>query len=173
MILKRFQIPNFTRQNPQKILAILSFSLALLLFLGEIIINLDSFKQPPINIKPPALIKTEANLLTNSPLFTKALFGIYTQGLDNKEIKPSLLNLKVVGILFSQNKESSQVIIQASKGEEKNYTVGDSLPGGAIIKSISPQRVVILYNGRLEHLSLSKNRLILEPIPLELKFYAR
>lgn len=73
-----------------------------------------------------------------------------------------MLDAEIVGIMFDDNEEYSQVIIKVGGGPEKVYSIGDSLPGGAIIKRISPDAIVVLHNGALESLSLPKNELIFE-----------
>ena len=91
-------------------------------------------------------------------------FGDYVpKNLSDADVKQSMLDLTVVGIMFADSEEASHVIIRAANGREKTFGVGDSLPGGAIIKRITPDGVLISRNGALESLSLQKKALIFEP----------
>lgn len=91
-------------------------------------------------------------------------FGDYVpNNLNDADVKQSMLNLKVVGIMFSETKEASHVIIRTAGGREQAFSVGDLLPGGSIIKRITPDGVLIGRKGVLERLNLPKNVLIFEP----------
>ena len=99
-----------------------------------------------------------------------AFFGDYVPtNLNEAGVKQSMLDLKVVGIMFSENDEASHVIIQMAAGRERTFKVGDSLPGGGIIKRITPDGVLIGRNGSLESLSLPKKALISAPPPKPLE----
>lgn len=93
-----------------------------------------------------------------------AFFGDYVpKSLNEADVKQSMLDLSVVGIMFSNSEKASHVIIRSAGGREQTFNVGDSLPGGAIIKRITPDGVLIRRNGQLESLSLPKNALTFEP----------
>ena len=90
-------------------------------------------------------------------------FGDYVpKTLSDAGVKQSMLNLKIVGIMFAKNEKDSHVIIMTAAGKEETFKVGESLPGGAIIKRITADGVLIGHNGVLESLSLPKNVLIFE-----------
>lgn len=94
-----------------------------------------------------------------------AIFGSYVpKDLDESSVQESLLNLEIVGILFAPNLQDSHVIIRAADGEEKTYLVGDALPGGAVLKKITAQGILVERDGNLESLSLPKGELTFEPI---------
>lgn len=108
-------------------------------------------------------IKAEAKNNSNTALNT-AFFGDYVpNNLNEADVKQSMLDLTVVGIMFSSNEKNSHVIIRTAGGGEQTFGLGDSLPGGAIIKRITPEGVLIRRNGALESLSLPKNALTFEP----------
>ncbi len=95
---------------------------------------------------------------------TWPLFGEYVpKQFGGMGIKQSKLDLEVVGILYSPRAEASQVIVRTSTGDEKLFNIGQTLPGNALIKGISPDAVLVLYHGELERLSLSKRSLTFEP----------
>ena len=108
-----------------------------------------------------ASIKAKVHVSTarlNTPFF-----GDYVpKNLDDGNIKQSMLDLKVVGIMYDKSEVASHVIIRSSGGLEQTFNQGDTLPGGAIIKRITPDGVLIGRNGSLESLSLPKNALIFD-----------
>ncbi|KTD11259.1 type II secretion system protein N [Legionella jamestowniensis] len=144
------------------LMAVFLFFLTFFLFLWEIINFFQSTKQVTVTTiyrKQPV----QETLHSRSPIFTTPLFGDYLPAnLAEADIKQSMLDAEIVGIMFDDNEEYSQVIIKVGGGPEKVYSIGDSLPGGAIIKRISPDAIVVLHNGALESLSLPKNELIFE-----------
>ncbi|GEM_PF-1778296 len=100
------------------------------------------------------------------------LFGDYVpSNLDAAGIRQSMLNLKVVGIVFAENENDSQVILQQENGQEYFFRVGDELPGGGVIKRITIEGVLVLRAGDLERLSLPRDELNFEapaePMSLE------
>jgi general secretion pathway protein C len=115
----------------------------------------DQLIDNKIKVKQPSL---------NAGLNT-AFFGDYVpKNLSDSDVKQSMLNLTVVGIMFADNsEETSHVIIRSAGGREQTFGIGDSLPGGAIIKRITSDGVLIGRNGSLERLSLQKNALTFEP----------
>jgi general secretion pathway protein C len=65
------------------------------------------------------------------------------------------LNLKLVGIYFTQDDNKALAIIGEGAGEELTYSIGDQLPQSkARLEQILRDRVVLSRHGRLETLSL-------------------
>ncbi len=90
-------------------------------------------------------------------------FGNYVpKNLNTTDVKQSLLNLKVVGIMLAKPEKDSQVILHTAGGRDQTFRVGDTLPGGVIIKQITPDGVFVERKGELESLSFPKNELIFE-----------
>lgn len=90
-------------------------------------------------------------------------FGDYVpNNLNDADVKQSMLDLTVVGIMFANSESASHVIVRTASGRERAFGVGDTLPGGGIIKRITPDGVLIGRNGALESLSLQKNALTFE-----------
>lgn len=94
-------------------------------------------------------------------------FGQYLPE-DGKGIQQTNLDFVLVGVLYSENPKNSQVIVRQSNQEEKSYHVDDTLPGGAVIKKITENSVIILYDGKLQRLSLPKDSLIFGAKPKSL-----
>lgn len=87
------------------------------------------------------------------------LFGVpeapaeqQAEALDAPETR---LNLTLRGVLAAGEPAFSRAII-ASGNEERLYPVGASVPGGATIHSILPDRVILRRAGKLEALSLPR-----------------
>ena len=88
------------------------------------------------------------------------LFGNYASVNGNGGIiRQSTLAIDIIGIMYSSRASHSQVLIRLNNGEEHSYVVGDELPGGAVIKKIKVDSVVILFQGTLEVLNLPANKL--------------
>lgn len=149
--------------DPKKIAAIIIFILAFFAFIWEIISGFHHSEQAKTENEPSNLVANSAPISASSQLFTTALFGVYVPvNLSDSDIKESMLDVQVVGIMYSSKNSESQVVLKVAGGKEKNYVVGDSLAGGAIIKRITKEGVVVLHNGVLESLNLPKNKLIFD-----------
>lgn len=109
-----------------------------------------SFDQRDATMDAPEL--TEQTL---SPFF-----GEYVpETLDGTNIRQSMLDLKVVGVIFSEQEANSKVIIQSANDMEMILGVGDALPGGVVIKRITSEGVLLGRDGTLERLDLPKQEL--------------
>ncbi|MGV3740597.1 MAG: type II secretion system protein N [Gammaproteobacteria bacterium] len=99
-----------------------------------------------------------------------AIFGEYIpKTLVDINVKPSGLDLSIAGIVFSSDPSKSMVIINAPGNQTQTFSIGDTVPGGAKIKQITPDGVVLKRDGELESLSLPKDELIFESEPEPLK----
>ncbi|KTD51606.1 general secretion pathway protein C [Legionella quinlivanii] len=149
--------------EPVKLIAILLFTIFLGLFLTEmysLAINSQEQSSAELNIERVKPGTSQEELNKKSPIFKAALFGVYVPvNLSGQDIKESMLDLEIVGIMYSPEKNASQVLIRSAGGQERLYVIGDSLPGGATIKSINEQDIVVLHNGALESIKLPKNQL--------------
>lgn len=103
-------------------------------------------------------------------ILDSSIFGVYVpDDLNEDNVKKSMLNLTLVGILLAHKPENSQVIIRNANGDEKTYKISDKIPGGAVIKRIIAGGILVDRNGTLESISLPKNDLIFEPVAKPLK----
>ena len=108
-------------------------------------------------------VKIEAKQVALNTGLNTAFFGEYVpHNLNDVAVKQSMLDLQIVGIMFSTNEKESHVIIRTAGGREQTFGVGDSLPGGAIVKRITADGMLISRNGALESLSLKKKKLTFE-----------
>ena len=118
-----------------------------------------------LSVRHDKLIEANTNLKLESSTvgLSTPFFGDYVpENLSEGDVKQSMLDLKVVGIMFDKREAASHVIIRSANGLEQTFNQGDKLPGGAIIKRITPEGVLIGRNGSLESLSLPKNALIFD-----------
>lgn len=100
------------------------------------------------------------------------LFGEYIpQGNEKGSIPKTILNLKLLGVLKATTKSHSQAIIQVVGGEEKVYKLNDTIPGDAKIIRIFDDSILLLRQGQIERLTLSRPKLksTQSPKPLEFK----
>lgn len=125
---------------------------------------------------PPVVTASDKNLeKTMKPdsfdyILNSSFFGVYVPNdLNEDNVKKSMLDVTLVGILLADKVDDSQVIIRSHGGDEKTYKIGDAIPGGALIKRIMAGGVLVERNGALESLSLPKNDLTFEPVAEPLK----
>lgn len=97
---------------------------------------------------------------SSTDLLSYPLFGQYIpKDTDKNAIPKTLLNLKLIGVLKAHEKKYSQTTIQVVGGQEKNYAIGDTLPGGAKIINILDDSVFLMHKGRIEKLSFPQSSL--------------
>ncbi|MCH9689896.1 MAG: general secretion pathway protein GspC [Gammaproteobacteria bacterium] len=113
----------------------------------------------------PVFKKTASlKALIKSSAVTVPLFGDYVPNdVEGAGVERSSLDVSVVGILFASDENASHVMLALPGGEVKSFGVGDKLPGGAVIKRITSEGVLLLYQGRMESLILPKNELLFSP----------
>jgi len=80
-----------------------------------------------------------------------------------KNLPKTTLKLTLTGVLASTNKKQASALIQGPNKETINYKINDELPGGATLKDVFSDRVVIERSGRLENLVFIETR----PIGIE------
>lgn len=68
------------------------------------------------------------------------------------------LNLTLVGLLADGTDRYSRALIAIQNGDEKGYAVGDDISRGVTLQAIFPDRVILSRNGRLETLSLERDK---------------
>lgn len=77
-----------------------------------------------------------------------------TAPLPPVEAPDTRLDLSLQGILFSQDRSQAKVIVAKSGSKGEEYQIDSNLPGGAILREIYPDRVIIERNQRYETLRL-------------------
>ena len=66
------------------------------------------------------------------------------------------LQLILRGVFASDDPALAGAIVAERSGKEAFYNVGDTLPGGAVLKEVYPDRIVLQRSGRLETLRMPK-----------------
>ena len=79
------------------------------------------------------------------------------------------LQLTLVGILTATSTQAAQVIIATPDGVQKTYTIGQQLPGDAVLYKILSNSIIILHHGRLEELSMVNSKFSKQRKPLSSK----
>lgn len=107
---------------------------------------------------PAPIYKTQtaaAPVFNADALADMHLFG--TANVNNAVNAPeTTLNLTLRGIVAANPDMQQSLAIIASNGTGQMYAVGAQLPGGAIIQSIYPDRVLLSLNGHMQTLRLPK-----------------
>tara|TARA_Y100000588_G_C14226190_1_gene913236 strand:- start:1458 stop:1982 length:525 start_codon:yes stop_codon:yes gene_type:complete len=158
---------DFTTLIHKPSIAKVLFLVLLLLFVFQLFFNIkslyyldDVFVQKPSPIaqnKPPANITAIQNL---------SIFGDYiSDDMSGDDIKKTVANLKLVGIMYSAQEENSMAMIQTESGQEKMFHVGDQISDGIYIRRITPGGIVLSRDGRLEKLNLPKDEINFETPP--------
>ena len=101
------------------------------------------------NSPAAALHQIDANSVAE-----RHLFGVAGATTGNSANAPdTTLALTLHGIVAGKRASDSRALIVVN-GDEEPYAVGAQLPGGAVIRSIYPDRVLLARDGRLEALRL-------------------
>jgi general secretion pathway protein C len=93
------------------------------------------------------------------------LFGSTSLEVKNAPIAPKTLpktslKLKLTGVLASPSPDEASALIEGPDRDTENYAINDELPGGATLKQVYPDRVVIERSGRLENLVFVESKSI-------------
>ncbi|MGH8372809.1 MAG: type II secretion system protein GspC [Gammaproteobacteria bacterium] len=88
-------------------------------------------------------------------LIDQHLFGAAGVQTASKNAPETTLDLTLNGIASDAHQPVSRAIITAG-GKQQTYGVGAQLPGGAVIKDILPDQVLLNLNGHVESLRLPK-----------------
>ncbi len=71
-----------------------------------------------------------------------------------EEAPDTQLRLTLKGVLAARESRNAKAIIADAGGQEDTYGIDDALPGGATLKEIHADRVILMHNGRFETLRL-------------------
>lgn len=72
------------------------------------------------------------------------------------EAPETRLQLILRGVFASDDAAAAGAIIAERNGKESFYGVGDQLPGGAVLKTVYEDRIVLMRSGRLETLRMPR-----------------
>lgn len=123
---------------------------------------MDEATVPLNEPETPSPIARKDPLLTSREIATRHLFG--TPPPDDapaadQPIPETQLNLLLRGVAASSNTAAAFAIVADPAGKEEFYRVGDQLPGGAVLKEVHPQHIVLSRGDRFETLRLPQQPL--------------
>jgi len=128
------------------------------------------------NVAAPILVdeslkSTQTRAVTNTNNTYKQLpnwhlFGVVQKNVPKAVVQPTpvapkeapdtQLRLTLKGVMASPDMMDAWAIVADRMGNEDSYGVDSNLPGGAILKEIYSDRIILEHNGRLETLRLPK-----------------
>lgn len=112
--------------------------------------------KPAADLHAPQQVEVTAHRIDVSRIANQHLFGVVVAGGSNLANAPeTTLALTLHGIVAGRRDSDSRALIVAN-GDEEPYSIGATLPGGAVIRAIFPDRVMLERDGRLEALRLPK-----------------
>lgn len=121
-----------------------------------------------VEVAPPPLPRVAPAGPAASPewnLAQRHLFGVQPaqprqQRASVESLPETRLNLTLRGVVATDGADRvAGAIVGAPGGEERFYAVDGNLPGGAVLKEVYADRVVLERNGRLETLRLPRDRI--------------
>jgi general secretion pathway protein C len=115
---------------------------------------------------PDAMVASAAPTLPQAPVESLAgwhLFGNALQSVDARSVAAidapkSALDLTLSGIVAESDPAAGIAMIVEPDGRQAAYRVGSALPGGARLKAVHADHVLIVHNGRDESLRLPRAR---------------
>jgi general secretion pathway protein C len=133
-------------------------SVLLVLLLAWLLADLTwSFIPQPKATATPAAPAATLRQIDANRVADQHLFGVAGAPAGNGANAPdTTLALTLHGIVAGKRASDSRALIVVN-GDEEPYAVGAQLPGGAVIRSIYPDRVLLARDGRLEALRLPTN----------------
>jgi len=118
---------------------------------------------PPMTATPRTATPAQADAIAlGRQIVAQHLFGQAQVAGPQKAtvaIPETQLRLVLRGVMASTDPHTATAIIADPAGKEDFYTVGASLPGGATLKEVHAQHIVLSRGGRFETLRLPENSL--------------
>ncbi len=114
--------------------------------------------QPPPATIPAKERNKQAGNVVDSLIAAKMFGEAAPLGTDGKpaEAPDTRLNLNLLGILAG-GAEESRALIAPDNGEEKPFSIGDTVVSGTKLEAIFPDRVILVRGGKYETLRLNKD----------------
>ncbi len=96
-------------------------------------------------------MRPEVNLAAVS-LFGTAGGNAETAEIDTENLPETNLRIFLRGVLAAEGEFPASALIEDSKSNTEAYVVGNEIPGGATLRSVKPNRVILERSGKLENL---------------------
>lgn len=87
---------------------------------------------------------------------TEPFGALGTDAAPQGDAPDTRLNLQLRGVIAAGTTKHSRAFIASSDGTEKGYVIGAQLPGGAVLHSVLPDRVVLRRGAAFETLRLPR-----------------
>ncbi|MDH5183108.1 MAG: type II secretion system protein GspC [Gammaproteobacteria bacterium] len=108
-------------------------------------------------IGPPSAQKTSRQT-SRQPPAAGGLFGTAGSLQDAATAAPDTsLNLSLTGVIAADDPSIALAFIRVAGGDEKSYAINEQVAGGAVVKEIHPDRVILSRNGRFETLRMPQS----------------
>ena len=152
-------------KTPKILAGVLAFVLLLEWGLG--VREARQLEQTTEPITPPVVKKSEpVKHVKQHDAVGVNFFGEYVpHAVGDTGVERSKLNASIIGILYSSDEKASQVLMIVQGHADTVFRVGDTIPGGAVIKRITPEGILLMRGGAMESLSLPKQELRFAPPP--------
>lgn len=98
--------------------------------------------------------------IANYQLFGDALAPVEKTPIETEELPETNLRLKLTGVLAGKNNVLASALIEGPDRKTQNYRINEDVPGGATLKHVYHDRVVLERSGRLENLIFEETRSI-------------
>jgi len=108
---------------------------------------------PPVAAAPP-IAALDIGGLVNAHLFGNAV--VQNSNGDAANAQPTSMPLVLAGVLATPDPKEGMAIIGESAATAKVVSVGQQVPGGALLHSVYPDRAIIDRNGALESVLLPR-----------------
>ncbi len=90
-----------------------------------------------------------------APIIALAPFGTSTS--TQGPVQATSANLLLRGVILAKPTDQSTALISEAAGDPRIISIGQTLPGGAVLDSVAPDHVVLLVGGRREILSFPES----------------
>tara|TARA_R110001592_G_scaffold198448_1_gene446662 strand:- start:19078 stop:19734 length:657 start_codon:yes stop_codon:yes gene_type:complete len=107
--------------------------------------------------------KERAYNISSFKLFGDALAPVKTASIQTEKLPETTLKLRLTGVLAGKNNLQAGALIEGPDRQTRSYRVDEEVPGGATLKQVYPDRVVLERAGRMENLIFEDTR----PIGIE------
>jgi general secretion pathway protein C len=113
---------------------------------------------PPPSVTAPVAVRTDA-LTLGHQIVARHLFGQAPSlnASSSATIPETSLRLVLRGVVASSDPKTAAAIVADPGGKEDFYIVGQEMPGGAVLKEVHAQHIVLSRGGRFETLRLPEN----------------
>ena len=96
--------------------------------------------------------------ISSFKLFGDAQAPIKKEIIETEKLPETTLKLRLTGVLAGKDNVQASALIEGPDRQTRNYRVDEQVPGGATLKQVYADRVVLERSGRLENLIFEETR---------------